>query len=370
MTSLLEQAPDRDRQAYLTRHKDLLWNFDHRCRSLYGSELKYDAEGDMYYLTWRDLPEKVKKAGLLPPQYVIVSKLSPQADIFAPFTSFTDLKEPQVNRVTKDGGNVETAIRAMDHILEGERGRETAQTGAVLQRARDLFDLYGGKSFDQIARKEFAQERAKTFALLAEVGLDPVKVVNEHKAQMTNWLIAASSGQDATGRRNWLVATQALQAAYTKAVKRKKAIEGSIAEKFVDMRGALLLERQFCRYIFTDVAEKLRTMPLHVYFQSPLRAVRPSDLGIIQGMLNTMIFQLQQPHVKAYRSVANEAVTIIAQAVEQLPQGQRQAVIRQLTRREETPSDKDRSARGLLLAELERHKDIYPPKYVPEIHAV
>lgn len=320
------------------------------CRKLLGSDAHVDGDGTIFYYTWGDVPHDILAEGMIPPEYVIISRMHPQADIYAPHTRHKDLKEMVIAEITADDGSVETGIRAMDHILQGESGRETVHATTVKQRAHELLDLFQ-TDFTSITKEEFSAAQAQTYGLLTAVGYDPETVVNTEKQRMAGWLLKGSVGKDSIDRINWLTSVAALSAAYRHAVMRYRGI-GIIEGKFVRMREAFIFEREFSRAIFSDVIEYLRedALPSHRLFKFP-RA--PADnVGIVTAILHNMVFQLRQPHVKTYRTVGRQAAQIVHEIMTLLSQDNRQEVI-------------DRhlfsQARDLLSDELAKRSAIYPP---------
>lgn len=194
------------------------------------------------------------------------------------------------------------------------------------------------------------QKQRETYALLAEVGLDPNTVITEEKQRMSQWLIKGSFGKDRLGRRNRLISIMALTAAKRRAVERQRGLS-YIEVKFVQGREALILEREFSRAIFEDVSNWLRpeALPAHEAFKYPKLSSR--NIGIVKGLLGTLRFQLQQPHVKAYRTVGRQVEAILAEIVVLLEQNKRGEIVER---------GLFNQARTLLTEELEKHKDIYP----------
>jgi len=317
-----------------------------QCRSLFGSDVFYNNQGDIFYIIWRDL----KKAPSFL-EYTLITRLHPQADIYAPHSRFQRFKEKIVCQVSKDEGSVEAAIRSMDHILEEEQGREMFQAKAVGRRAFELLDLFT-ISFSEITEEQFKQEQEKTIALLAQVGFNPDKVVNREKSKIGHWIVKGSFGQDSLGRRNKLISVMALQAAYRQAIERQKGVGGHIIGKFMRMREALIFEREFSRTIFEDVADRLRpeAMPSHQFFKYPYRPVDERQFNIVKGLLGTMQFQLEQPRVKTYRTIAGQAKEILAEINSLLLEDRRFEIV-----------DKNLfgEVRNLLVNELVLHQDIY-----------
>src|SRR3989338_8592254 len=93
---------DRDYNVYFypLGQEGLVRYLEEKCRPLFGSDVYYDAEGTIFYRTWRDLPRK----GFQPDKHVLVSRLPPRADISAPYTRYQDLKVMRIHQVRKDDG--------------------------------------------------------------------------------------------------------------------------------------------------------------------------------------------------------------------------------------------------------------------------
>lgn len=309
------KAP-REKAAYFIRSgtqvelRDYLSEF---CDPLLGADVFVSrTEGDIYYITWRDLP----KERILPGGYVQISQAGPRADIYARYTRYAETRAMVFKRIKKEGGGVEVAIRAFDHILEGVRGKETRQAAAVQSRAYELLDLFQVRRLSEINPVEFRQAERETYALLQEVKLDPQKVVNQQKGRMIRWLLKGETGRDESPSRrlNWLISVGALSASYNTAVNRRLGL-GPIAVKYVEGREALILARQFAREVFSEVVDRLRpeALPSHMIF---LRLDRPTrQVMLVSGMINTMTHQLDRfIRVKPYKTVGQEVAQILREA--------------------------------------------------------
>lgn len=347
-----ERADGRERQVYFRRsgrQSELARHLETSCRKLLGADVYVDGEGNIFYYTWPQLHQQ----GLLPPDFVQISRLAPQADIYAPHTRYPDRKEMLIAQVTKDEGSVEAAIRAMDHILEGTRGKQKKRLEAISHRAHELFDLFSG-NFDQLTDADLTAARRRTRQLLARVGLNPNEInalLHKETQRMLVWLDKGSFGHDSQNRRNKLITAGALSAAWRHATARRQGLS-QIERKFVSAREALVLEREFSRAIFADVAAHLRTMSRHDLFHKPT-LTSTGDLPIVLGLLRTMQFQLEQPHVKTYRPLGRKVAKIIAEI---------EALLRQNNRREIRQKGLFQEAYALLTQELVKQRDIYPVK--------
>lgn len=327
------------RQEELRKHLEL-------CKSLWGSDILYDSEGNLFYYTWRDMPE----FGLpQSEQYINISKMHPSADISAPHTRYTDKESMIIHQVIKDGGSVEAAIRAMDHILTGIRGKEKPQIQAIKERASELFDV-SSTNFSELTEEDFVNAREKTFQILKSVGFNPAKVYDAEKVRIAYWLPKGSFGKDSQNRRNYLIAVGALAASYRRAIVRQKSLN-KITCKFVTMREALILEREFSREIIQSVICRLEpnALPSHVIFKKPDQ--KPQNVGPVLGLLRTSIFQLRQPHVKPYRTIGRQANKILNEIINLVNNNQRKEIVEK---------GLFNDIHNFLITGLDAYKNIYP----------
>lgn len=317
--TIVMTAPAVEKKAYFIRkqnaelHEELKSSFP-----LFGSDAFAAGNGDILYITFHDL----KKIQTLPSNYILVSQVNSNADIYAAHSRTKTFKELRINRVT-DG--VETAIRAMDHIMEGESAHETPQAQMLTTRAHELFDLFSD-DYGAITPEKFVAARQKTYALLMKVDLDPDLIVSEEKQRITEWLIKGSYGKDILGRSNRLVTLMSLSAAYRHAIERQKGI-GTILGKFVRMREALVFERNFSRTLFTEVESRLRPteLPAVGYFTHPSGRTYKA-VGNILGLLETTKFQLRQSHVNPYKEQGKMASEIITEIMSLIREDRRNQV--------------------------------------------
>jgi hypothetical protein len=309
----------RDTNAYFvrTRNESDYREIDQGVK-LFGSEARVMQDGTIWYMTYRDLP----KDRALPTTYIQISDTHPRGDIYAPHSRTTGFKELRINKLP----DVETAIRAMDYILEREIGPETRQVTALAGRSHELLDLFS-RAFDTITPEEFIQARQKTEHILHDVQLDPKTIINQEKQRITAWILKASTGQDSRERQNKLITIMALSAAYRHAVEKHMRI-GPILGKFTQMREAFLFEREFDRAILTEVTDRLRpdALPGDIIFKHP---DQPADrhVGVLIGLLHTTRFQLRQPHAAPYMPAGREAATIIEKISQFVKDDKRQDIL-------------------------------------------
>lgn len=315
------------------------------CRHLYGSDVLFDFEGNISYPTWH----QVKRTKVGPEDYSLLSKTREREETYLARGLVTKKpREKRINKVTKDGGSVEVAIRSVEHALETELKREKPQMEMVRGRVGELFDLFADPS--TVTDEQLEEARRETYSRLARVGFNPEKVILEEKQRMASWLTKASGGRDSLARRNPLIIAMALEAANRRAIKRELGI-GETVSKFVRMREALRFERAFSRGILGEVVQRLepQSMPGHYLFKYPEKPAQ--NVGIVSSILNTMRWQLTQPHVKPYRPAGLEAREVLGEVVGLLEVDRRRDIV---------DGNLFGQARSIIEEVLDRRKDIYP----------
>jgi hypothetical protein len=319
MGAMSQPVESRDKKAYFIRaNKESDYQKFEQGVNLFGSETSVMPDGAIWYATYRDLP----KDQALPPDYIQISHANPRGDIFAPHSRTTGFKKLRINKLP----DVETAIRAMDHILEGQRGRETTQVTALAGRAHTLLDLFS-QEFNTITNDQFIRARKKTEQILRDVHLNPSLIINQEKQRITAWILKASTGQDSLERSNKLITCMALSAAYRHAIEKYRGI-GPILGKFTQIREALVFEREFDRTILTEVTQRIRpnALPADTMFKHPDYPV-DRHVGVLLGFLHTTRFQLLQPHAAPYMPAGREAAAIIEKISQLLTDDKRQDIL-------------------------------------------
>ena len=339
------RGPRREVFVVSKKAKELLEHFTKHCRPLYGSDVRFDSKGNIFYPTWR----QVKRETVGPEDYSLLSKKRRKEEIYLAQRLVT--KKPyelRIHQVTKDGGSVEAGIRSVEHVLATELKREKPQTEMVKGRINELFDLF--VDFSSVTDEQLEEAKRETYSRLAQVGFDPQKAFLEEKRRMANWLIKASGGKDSLERRNRLIIMMALEAAHRRAVRREQGI-GETVSKFARMREALRFERAFSREISEEVRQRLepQRMPAHYLFKYPEKP--PQNVGSVKGVLNTMCWQLTQPHVKPYRTASTKAKEVLEEVVDLLKENRRGEIVER---------NLFGQARCMLEEVLNRHKNIYP----------
>ena len=325
--------------------RPILEYFNNHCRPLYGSDVRVDSEGNIFYPTWR----QVKREKIKPEDYDLLSRkrIRPEIYLNLPLTTKRPY-ELRIHQVKKDGGSVEAGIRSIEHVVETETKKETPQAKMVRERINQLFDLFS--NFSSLTEEDFKIIQGETYALLARVDFNPETVILEEKQKIAHWLIKGSGGKDSLTRQNWLITTMALQAAYHRAIERELSINQTLS-KFIRMREALVLAREFSRGILIDVVQWLepQRLPAHYLFRYPDRP--PQNAGITIGILNTLSWQLTQPPVKPYRPAGLATKKLLNQTTD---------LLRQNRRPEINQEGLFQQAYDILQKTLEKHQDIYP----------
>lgn len=326
------------------KQKDLLEYVSKYCRPLYGSDVQVDSGGNIFYPTWR----QVKRTEVGPEDYSLLSRKREGEETYLARGLVTKRPhELRINEITKDGGSVEAATRSVEHGLETELKRERPQMEMVKGRVGELFDLFADPS--TVTDEQLEKAQRETYSRLARLGFNPETVILEEKQRMASWLTKASGGRDSLARRNPLITVMALEAANRRAIERELGI-GETVSKFVRMREALRFERTFSRGILEEVAQRLdpQSMPRHYLFKYPERPAQ--NVGIVSGILNTMRWQLTQPHVKPYRPAGMEAREVLGEVVEFLKMDRRRDIVER---------NLFGHAQSIVKEVLDRHKDIY-----------
>ena len=327
------------------KKEKLLEHFNSHCRPLYGSDVRFDSEGNIFYPTWR----QVNREEVEPTAYSLLSKEKEIGKVYLARELVTKkLYEQRINKVTKDGGPVEVAIRSVEHVLETELEREIPQMKVMKLTISELFDLFA--DFSAVTDEQLEEAQNMTYCRLEQVELNPGKVILEEKQRMVNWLKKASGGRDTLTRRNPLITAMALEAAYIRAVERELGI-GQTVSKFARMREALRFERAFSRGILEEVVQRLelQSMPGHYLFKYPEKSAQ--NVGVVSGIVNTLRWKLTQLHVRPYRPAGIEAREILGEVV---------GLLKVDRRREITDKNLFGQVRNIIEEVLDIHKDVYP----------
>lgn len=288
----------------------MLTYFNLSCRPLYGSAVRVDNDGTIFFPSWH----QVREGEHSPETYTMLSRvrLSDEAYLLLPLVT----KEPyelRINQVRKANGAIEVGIRMTDHVIAEQINREQPQMRMVRERVGEMLDVFG--DYAHVSDEQFQEAAQTTLLRLAQVRFDPQAVLLREKQHIAVWLPKGSSGIDSLGRRNYLISVMALQAAHRKAVLREQGL-GVTINKYAQMREALLFEREFCRSIFTEVAREIGPdhMQSYTVFRFPERPAVPPD--IVSRMIRHKRWQLNQTHAKPYRPVGTAAGGILEEAAD------------------------------------------------------
>jgi hypothetical protein len=316
-------------------------------RPLLGSDAFVNNDGDIAYITYHDIPADLSFS----PTFIPISQGSVHGEIYTREPEIRLSKEIRVNHV--HGGD-EKAIRNMDEILEGKKAQKAVQIQTIGKQAHRLFDLFTN-DFASITDNQLSEAQQKTLDLLSKTKLNPHRVVDEETKRIEAWLIKGSSGEDSLGRRNKLIATMALSAAYRRALEEWKGV-GPIRRKFATMREALIFERQVSRQSIDEVIHALRpeALPSHTLFKHPMAT--STNEGIVLGMLGHLKFKLELSRVKPYRKFGHTAAQAISSVMEKLQENPQD-------RRAIVESHVFVSLRSFLTQHMQREEtNYYPPR--------
>ncbi len=284
-----------------------------------GTDVRVSPEGDIFYPVWRERqrvnkPELYLSCSALPRgwslQRLLASKSRP-------------ISEVKYFQVKKDGGAVEAAIRSMDHVLENyrEEGRELGQVEAIreqIARARKVLKETTGVSGEEF-EEGFEILYRQTLELLGKCGLS--MAASALKKDITSLLAQASIGRDRLGRRNPLVMLRKLEAA-TRRVEYRWHEAGFIVDKFSAMRAGLEAQRAKDREILRKAEHQLSVgFAAHSYFKEIPQEVSKQQVGILVGMMGSLIYLLGQTRVKCYKTAARETIVEISQAQQKVREG-------------------------------------------------
>lgn len=295
--------------------------YQRRCRPLFGSDIRVDREGNIFYPTWR----QVKREEVEPGEYGLLSKKREKEETYLARSLVTKfLYELQIHQIREDGGSVEAGIRSVEHVLATELKREKPQMKKVRERIGELFGLFA--NFSAVTDEQLEEAEKETYRRLTQVELNPQRVILEEKKRLAQWLVKASGGRDSLERRNWLITMMALAAANRRAFERRLGI-GETVSKFARMREALVFAREFSREILGEVVYRLepQRIPAHYLFKYPESP--PQNTGIVTGILRTMRWQLTQPPIKPYKPTGLIAGEALEEVVNLLEKNRRREIV-------------------------------------------
>ena len=244
--------------------------FESYCFSLYGSQARVDGDGWLFIPSWRE-------------------------------------NKQRINQVVKDGGHVDAGIRLARHILAKVEGREKQQAELVLERGRQLVDIFSAHRLSAIPENVRQAFQTETDWLLSEAELKPETVLLKEKQQMIYWLSKASLGEDSLGRPNSLITMNALFAARGRAWQRQGQLEYSTVPKYAHILESLILAKSFDTEVLARVKEELGRLSGIVYIRKP--GWRDNGIGPTISMVGSLTWLLGQTKVRPYRPAALAART-------------------------------------------------------------
>jgi len=277
-----------------------------------GTSVRVSPEGDIFYPIWRE------RARILKPE-----DYAPCSDLPAGWTLERVLKSKRrpiseiiFYQAKKDGGGVDTAIRAMDHVLEkfGNKGKELAQVEQIeVQIKRALQVLQETKA---VPPEEFESGfeilYCQTLELLETSGMS--RAASALKKDIARLLEEASAGKDRLGRRNPVAMLKKLEAAARRVSFRRNEADFVVA-KFEAMKAGLIEVKEHDLRIISNLRHEMEIgLATHEAFKFPDKGTTARQRGILVGKIGSLIYQLEQVKVKPYKPVAVEAIKELKEA--------------------------------------------------------
>ncbi|HUD19886.1 MAG TPA: hypothetical protein VMR81_05580 [Patescibacteria group bacterium] len=283
--------------------------------SFHGTEARVD-NGVILFTRSRSLPNE---PSVLQENYVLISPQNRRGDIYS-YRSHIKFYENQIIH----NGNLESAIRQVNSIIENTGGKRYKQIVTLGERAHKLFDLFS-EDFSTLTDVDLTNYQTETIRLLEHVGLNPKRTLDEETRLAEQWLMKGSGGRDSGDRRNPLIARTALSASLRRARDLYLGIKPTL-KKYTDIREELLKERIRDRSWFYEARERLRpnALPATAVF-NPQKNVRNNGIEI--SMLQHLKNILRAPQVNPYRETGMEAAQYLDQILVFLDNDRRQEIV-------------------------------------------
>ncbi len=283
-------------------------------RKIPGTEVRVSPEGDIAYPVWRERswlnkPELYIPCQKLPPGWNFERLLASQRRPISEITYY---------QVRADDGAVEAAIRSVDHVIDDykDKGRELQQIEGVrrqIDQARRILQETKGVRPEEF-EDGFTALYHETIELMERLGMRQAS--SSLKRDIERLLEEVSTGRDRLGRRNPIALLKKLEAA-AKRVEYRWQETNCIVGKFSAMREGLVVRRAKDREIIEKAKHELgEGFANHAYFIRNIstRDISPQQVGILQGKIGTLIFQLELTWVKGYKPAAEEIMGKLEQA--------------------------------------------------------
>lgn len=309
--------PEQERRRYIV----IITRDDERTRRLeklprlFGSAIRYDRQdGTIYYPSYH-ARKRILKPEIYRVEYPRELRLRHQRVSSSAYlekipTHRPFLWEKRWNRILKEDGSVETALRAMDHILEGflipdgdeERGKEIRQIYGSIERISaisNLLEIYEPGMPREKFNELFAAAAEETAQLFVNLGMGGAK--DPAKQKIIEQLLKASKGKDSLGRPNPLIMATRLNSARLVAINRLEKAN-FIRTKYWEMRIALANERRTARYLLRVQKREISTVLDHVAFKHPEKSTTRLQLGAIGGIIGRITRETDNGiHLKPYK---------------------------------------------------------------------
>jgi hypothetical protein len=277
-----------------------------------GTSVRVSPEGDIFYPIWKERdrvlkPELYAPCSDLPRGWSLERLLKSQR---------RPISEVVFHQVQKEEGGVDTAIRAMDHVLEKykNRGKELAQIKQVeaqINQALKVLQETKAVSHEEFERG-FEILYRQTLELLEISGMS--RAASALKKDIARLLEEASTGKDRLGRRNPTAMLKKLEAAARRVSFRRNEADFIVA-KFEAMKAGLIGVKEHDLRIISNLRHEMEVgLAAHQAFKFPEEKTTDRQRGILVGKIGSLIYQLEQVKVKPYKPVAVEAIRKLKEA--------------------------------------------------------
>lgn len=288
--------------------------------SLYETGVRVEGDGTILFPKW----VTVESGSVDPETFTSLSgRKMPDSFLMRKGLVSKIVKERTIAEIKKDGGSVETAIRAVGHVIEQENEVEKEQADLILKRSSYLLRYFEEHRLSSIPPEERERLEEETLAMLADMGLDSEQIRLPVKRMSVMWTIKGSGGKDSLDRDNELIALQSLWAARRSAMKRKQAIEGPILLTYSQWEGALILAGASDRQVLQEVGEETENRLMrNIYIEGREQRVA-GDYEYLIDKVGNLSWNLEETLVKPYRTLALEGKKSLEELEHLLVEGKR-----------------------------------------------
>lgn len=253
--------------------------------------LRYSPDGDMWYPTFPEVGSVEKGP------YVVVFESGPTGQIY----SHADHKKARTMQWNHVHGGIDTAIRAMNYIMES-MDATAKRDRAIGQKAGDLLDELQA-NYPKLTDIELATMHAQTLEFLEGLGINKDTKKRGEVGKAVERIREGSRGVDRNQRPNPLASETRLASAYN--IMRGRTTRAKGAEKFIKIHAALWWERDTSDRVMRELIHMYR--PDSPYARTLAGTADPAErltYGQLLGMSRHVAeYLLPLPKLKPYRPV-------------------------------------------------------------------